>query len=166
MFVGACSNEFEGGSLAVLDATHPNGAAPAARDHYRCVGCPVGTPVAFLVFPRLDVSAAVGSRSFVANVYVDRLKQILLDVRHHAGERVASELRWSATSEYTLDSRFRVMNADFGDKVEPVHRALEREGLLDHPFNPVYDSRFLWPVLRWDGSAFVKITGPEGRERR
>ena len=167
VFVGACSNEFKGGSLAVLDAERPSGAAPAATDHYRCNGCPTGSPLAFLVFPRLDVTAALRyTYSAVINTYVDTLGQILVDVRHHAGEHVAPELQWSATSQYTLDSQFRVMNAELGEKVDPVHRALEREGLLDHPFNPEYDSRFLWPVLRWDGATFVKITGPESRERR
>jgi hypothetical protein len=166
VFVGACSNEFKGGSLAVLDATRFSGAAPAAENHHRCSGCPTGSPLAFLVFPRLDITAALGTYSSVFSTYVDRLGQIMLDVRHYGGEHLPPELQWSATSLYTLDSQFRVLNAELGDKVEPVHRALEREGLLDHPFSPEYDSRFLWPVLRWDGSAFVKITGPETDERR
>ena len=111
------------------------------------------------------MTAALGTYSAVISTYVDTLGQVMLDLRHFGGEQVPPELQWSATSQYTLDSQFRVMNAELGDKVEPVHRALEREGLLDHPFSPEYDSRFLWPVLRWDGSTFVKITGPERGER-
>ena len=165
VFVGACSNDFGGGSLAVLDAARPNGAAPADGDHRRCVGCPAGTPLAFLVFPRLDITAAIDSYSEVTNVFVDTLGQIMVDLRHNAGEHVAPELQWGATSHYTLDSKFRVTNAELGDRVPVVHRALEREGLIDHAFSPEYDSRFLWPVRWWDGSTFVLITGPQPRER-
>ncbi len=166
VFVGACSNEFGGGSLAVLDAEHLSGAAPATRDHYRCVGCPTGAPVDFLVFPRLDVAVAMSQYSLVTNVFPDALGQIMVDVQHYVSERLAPELQRIASSHYTLDSQFRVTSAELGDKVEPVHRALEREGLLDHPFSAEYDSRFLWPVLRWDGATFVEITGPEPRQRR
>jgi hypothetical protein len=107
-FVCAISNEFKGGSLAVLEANQPFGAAPAASDYYRCTGCPAGTPVAFFVFPRLDVTAALGQHSHVSNVFVDTLGQIMVDVLHYVGEGVPRDLQRSATSQYSLDQFFRV----------------------------------------------------------
>ncbi len=166
VFVGACSNEFGGGSLAVLDAEHLSGVSPATKDYYRCGGCPGAAPVAFLVFPSLDVTVAMKQYSRIANVFPDALGQIMVDVLHSVGERLAPELQRIATSHYTLDPQFRVINGEMGTRVPVIHRVLEGEGLLDHPFSPEYDSRFLWPVLRWDGSTFVQITGPEPRERR
>ena len=52
LLVGACYNETKAGSLSVLDALNPNGSAPATLDKYRCMDCPPGEPMAFLVFPK------------------------------------------------------------------------------------------------------------------
>jgi hypothetical protein len=161
VFVGACSNKFWGGSLAVLDAHQPYGSAPAASDHYRCSGCPPGSPLAFLVFPRLDVATAVGSYSSVTNVVVDSLGGITVGVRHPVGEKLPPELRTAAASEYTLDAGFRVTTAELGFQVPLVHRALEERGLLDHPFSAERDVQQLWPVLRYNGTSFEKVVGPE-----
>lgn len=163
LFVGAISNEFRGGSVAILDARHPSGAAPASSRHYQCQECPPGTPLAFLVFPRLDMTAALGSYSRVTNVFRDNLGQILVDVNHDVGERVPEELRGLADSHYTLDSQFRVIGAELGRRVAPVHRVFEQKGLLDHPFIFERESRDLWPVLRWTGTAFIGVDGPEAR---
>ncbi|MBE3134168.1 MAG: hypothetical protein IMZ55_11880 [Acidobacteria bacterium] len=161
MFVGGINNEFKGGSLTILDARQAFGAAPAASDHYRCRGCPPSAPVAFLVFPRLDVTAALDSFSTVTNVFVDKLGQALVDVVHDVGTQVPLELQVSATSHYTLDSQFRVVTAELGRHLTRIHGEFERKGLLNHPFDPEYDARFLWPVLRWDGSRFQEIAGLE-----
>ncbi|MFO7694802.1 MAG: hypothetical protein R6V57_17100 [Vicinamibacterales bacterium] len=161
VFVGAINNESKGASLAVLDAQHLSGSAPAMADTYRCAGCPAGGPLAFFVFPRLDVTAAIGSHSHVSNVFVDRLGQILVGVFHDVGDGVPQELRGNATTEYRLDSGFRVIGAELGERLPSVHELFEQRGLLDHPFSGENDSRFLWPVRRWDSSGFVEITRPE-----
>ena len=161
VFVGAISNELKGGTLAVLDARAPSGSSPAASDHYRCSGCPSATPLAFVAFPRLDVTAAVGWYSNVACIVVDALGQIMVVVRHPAGDRVAPELQWSATSLYTLNPQFHVKSAELGEAVAIVHRAIEKDGLLDHPFSIERDSLQLWPVRRWNGKAFDQVNGPE-----
>ena len=167
VFVGAISNEFKGGSLAVLDAGHPSGSAPAASDDYRCTGCPPGQPLAFLVFPRLDMTAAIGTHAKVANVFRDQLDQVLVDVLHDVGDAVPRELRASAMTHYRLDLQYHVITAVLGERLPQVHALFERKGLLDHPFGLARDDRCLWPVRRWDGTTFVEINRPEtaGRSR-
>jgi hypothetical protein len=161
VFVGAINNESKEASLAVLDARNPSGAAPAVSDHYRCTGCPPGAPEAFLLFPRLDVAVAVEDHAEAAAIFVDALGQIMVDVRHNVGDPVAPELRTAASSHYTLDSQFRVRTAELGRRVHLIHDVFEKEGLLDHPFSIARDSLQLWPVLRWNGNAFIEVRGPE-----
>jgi hypothetical protein len=163
VFVGAVNNESKGASLAILDARQPTGSAPAVSDHYRCSGCPPGVPLAFLLFPRLDVAVEDDDYSDVRNILPDALGQILVDVRHRATDRVASELRQAALSFYTLDSQYRLRNAELGKRVAVVHQALEQAGLLNHPFSVPRDSQCLWPVLRWKETAFEEVPGPEPR---
>jgi hypothetical protein len=166
VFVGAIDNEFKGGSLAVLDARQPSGSAPATSGHYRCTGCPSGDPLAFLVFPRLDLTAAIGTHSRVEEILIDQLGQVLVTVSHNVAEDVPQELRTNATTQYHLDAQYRVIEADLGERLPSVHRLFEMKGLVDHPFSVAYDSRFLWPVRRWEGSKFVEITAPESPSQR
>ena len=166
VFVGAINNESKGASLAVLDAQHLSGSAPAMADTYRCAGCPAGGPLAFLVFPRLDVTAAIGTHSHVSNVFVDRLGQILVDVFHDVGDGVPGELRANAMTHYRLDGQFRVISAELGEKLASVHQLFERKGLLDHPFSRDRDAQSLWPVRRWEGSGLVEIARPEAAAER
>ena len=164
VFVGAINNEFKGGSLAVLDARQPSGSAPAMSDHYRCTGCPPGHPLAFLVFPRLDLTAAIDSHSYVGNIVPDKLGQVFVDIVHHTGDDIPQELREKATTHYHLDRQYRVIGAELGERLRSVHELFERKGLLDHPFSPDREARSLWPVRRWDSSGFVEIYPPGKQE--
>jgi len=166
VFVGAINNESKGASLAVLDAQHLSGSAPAVADTYRCAGCPAGGPLAFLVFPRLDVTAAIGTHSHVSNVFVDRLGQVLVDVFHDVGDGVPQELRANALTHYRLDGQFRVIGAELGEKLQSVHDLFQRKGLLDHSFSPDREARSLWPVHRWESAGFVEVDRPETRADR
>lgn len=166
VLVGAIDNEFKGGSLAVLDARQPSGSAPAMSDHYRCMGCPPGEPLTFLVFPRLDLTAAIDGHSYVGNIVADTLGQIFVDVIHHAGDDIPQELRQNATTHYHLDPQYRVTGAELGERLPSIHLLFESKGLLDHPFSRERDAQFLWPVRRWDGSKFVEITAPDRKNQR
>jgi hypothetical protein len=163
VLVGATNNESRCASLAVLDALRPTGSAPALLDHYRCAGCLPGNPLAFLLLPRLDVALVDDDLADVMRISVDAIGQVWVDVRHFA-DRVAPELQRAATSIYTLDSDFRVLNAELGQRVGIVHQALEKKNLLDHPFSVARDSRELWPVRRWTGAAFADVLGPESHK--
>jgi hypothetical protein len=57
-----------------------------------------GVPLAFLLFPRLDVAVADDDSSDVVNIFVDALRQIMVDVGDRASDRVAPELRRASMS--------------------------------------------------------------------
>lgn len=166
IFVGAISNEFKGGSLAVLDPGSPSGSAPAISRDYACRGCPPAQPLAFLVFPRLDLTEAIGSHSNVSNVFCDHVGQILVDVHHDVGDGVPQEFRSIASTHYGLDGQFRVAVAGLGERLPQVHGLFERKGILDHRFSRERDERSLWPVRRWIGGEFAKVSGVETQDRK
>jgi hypothetical protein len=166
VFVGAINNEYKGASLAVLDEDHPSGSSPATSEAYRCTNCPAGGPLAFLVFPRLDVTAAIGTHPHVSSVFLDQLGQVLVDVLHDVGDAVPAELRTNAVTQYRLDGRFRVTGAELGERLQPVHEAFERKGLLDHAFSRDREARSLWPVRRWEGTTYTEVTHAEAHDQR
>jgi hypothetical protein len=161
VLVGGTNNEFRGGALAVLDAQNPTATAPAVNPHYQCKGCPTEAPLAFLVFPRLDVARSQGAYSSVYDVAVDSLGQIMVQVYHGTGPFVPrEESNELSQSQYTLAPDFRVVKAELGRKFEVIHRVFEAKKLLDHPFSEQRDGQDLWPVLRWDSGRFLPVAGP------
>jgi hypothetical protein len=164
--VGGINNEFKGGSLAILDAENPSGSAPAVSDHYRCADCPAGQPVSFFVFPRLDVTAVIDDYPQVVRTFVDKAGQIAVDVFQSVGRDVEPELEHAASTNYTLDSQFRVIAAELGTRVPLIHGEFERRKLLDHPFDAVKEAGSLFPVIRWTPSGFTRIPGLEGSRPR
>jgi hypothetical protein len=162
VLVGAANNESKGASLAALDVRQPTGTAPAMNPHYRCTGCPEAAPLAFLVFPRLEVARVVEDYAHVSLVRVDRGGQVMIEVAHGTAPMMPDDQAGPLSqSLYVLDSAFRVTKAELGARYATVHRMFEKKGLLNHPFSAERESRDLWPVLRWDGTRFVPINGPE-----
>jgi hypothetical protein len=159
ILVGAVNNEYRGASLAVLDEDQPTGSSPAMSPKYSCQDCPPGRPSQFLVLPRTDVAVATGGQAAVKQIIVDRSGQVRLEVLQDAG------LAWEQSGGigpnvfYLLSRDLRVIDAEFGDTYQAAHQMLERRRLLDRPF--VNNHRLLFPILRWTGSRFLEITGPE-----
>jgi hypothetical protein len=162
VLVGACSNEFKGATLAVLDGRHPTATAPAENPHYACSGCPGRAPLAFLVFPRLDVAVVTEDHSTLDHAQADSSGQLLLRIFHSAdGIAPNSDTRAVSASDYVLGPGFRVVKAEIGERYPAVHRRGEIAGLLDHPFSRARDERYLWPVRRWTGDRFELVHGLE-----
>jgi len=155
LLVGACYNETKAGSLSVLDARNPDGAAPAELEKYRCASCPPGEPLAFLVFPKparfrgLDATGPVE--------VVTPLADGMLGVR----VRYAwSDVRTPAVGVFTLDSSLRPVSADTADGYVKVYEELAARGDVQAGAPAAVDpDREFFPVLRWDGTArrFVEV---------
>ena len=159
VLVGAVNNEDGGASLAVLDAEHPFGSAPAVNPKYSCQDCPPGRPLQFLVFRRTDVSLATGGHAAVRQITVDQAGQVRLEVYQDAGRAFEEAGGTGPNVFYLLNRDLHVIDAEFGDTYEAAYRLLERNSLLERPF--LKDRRLLFPVLRWADSRFVEISGPE-----
>jgi hypothetical protein len=155
VFVGACNNEHKGGSLAVLDAVNPNGAAPAALEKYRCGTCPALDPLAFLVF---QIPSRFGRPDRSAPVFRMTTAEgggVTVGVEHarSASGRIADAL-------YTLDSSLAPVAVDVGDEYAGVYRAVVQAGQAPVGASETVDPvREFFPILRWDSAArrYVKV---------
>jgi hypothetical protein len=164
VFVGATDDEHRDASLAVLDESRPMGVNPSASSSYQCEGCPPGTPVAFLLFPRIEAARVVDSFAIVDDIRIDAFNQVIVSVRHETTALIDENTRGKSRTRYFLDAAFRILNGEFDPSYRSVHAQLEKARLVDHPFGP-RDERDLWPVLRWDRDKFVRIERPESDRR-
>jgi hypothetical protein len=160
VFVGASDQEHRAGSLVVLDDSRPMGASPSTSPSYQCEGCPPGSPIAFLLFPRVEAARVVDGSAIVDDIRFDALGQIILSVRHDTPPLAGLDPRDRARTRYFLSSTFRVLSAQFDQSYRSVHAQLEKAHLVDHSFGP-RDEEDLWPVLRWDRDSFVRVSRPE-----
>ena len=147
ILVGSAANETGGAALAVFEGA-AHGSSPAADPAYRCAGCPAGTPLHYLVFPRSRLQAELGHNAQVFGISTD--------VR-----RDGSGFGWSTpaiptpagaigSAYYTFDSAFRLARAELSTDVTPIQRKYEAEKLVSPATRPRGDAD-LYPVLRWNG---------------
>jgi hypothetical protein len=160
VLLGSTNEEQQGGALAVLDEQLPSGSAPARNPAFRCGDCPHGDPVAFLVFPRLDVVRALEEKAKVTTIVVDETGSVAVSVLQYDVVVLPEQDRDYAFSYYELDSALRVKRAWLNERWPYLHGLFEAAGLVRHPFGPE-DEKQVWPVLRWNGTAFDEVRGPE-----
>ncbi len=156
--VGGTANESYRATLSILDPEKPTGTAPATVDKYRCRDCPEGHALAFLSFPRDDLSRTAAERPAVVTVLpsADGLKVVV------ATASAAAESRGLCGGDvhYTLDTRLRPVKADFGDAYAVCHAGLRARGLLDHDLGP-RDEAGLFPVQAWYGGVEEQVEAAE-----
>jgi hypothetical protein len=143
----------------VVDADNPFGSSPAETDGFRCRDCPPGGPLAFLIFPLMEVGREADARAYVSEVRLEPEDTMSIRVSQGSGAPGEPPLA-EPTVYYVLDQRFHVMRAETGDDYRLSHARLELLGRLDHRFGP-RDLRELFPVLSWAGARFVRDMGPE-----
>lgn len=159
IFLGYVDNDGKRASFAAIDYEHPTGFSRSERDAYMCKTCPEGSPLAYLVFPRMDVSQATDSRPGVWQIRPATNGEVTLIVsqsRFFPGPGTPLE----APVFYRLSNDFKLLSAETGDSYVSAHHRLESEGRLNHRYTRAED-RDLFPVLRWDEKRFVTIRGPE-----
>lgn len=157
LFVGATNNELHAGSLAVLDWNHPSGFGPATIPHYQCLNCPPGTPLAYFVFPEMEVSRVINAWPTVWRVHLDAPDWISVHVlQTREPLSVGGPPGLIGAAVYGLDRQLRLRSAELVEGYRVVHSALQTLGRIDHPVGP-QDEKELLPVLRWNGRAFDRI---------
>ena len=61
----------------------------------------------------------------------------------------------------TQHARFRVIDADFTGQYAPIHDHFLSHRRTSRRFDASALEAELWPVLRWNGSAYARIERPE-----
>ncbi|MCU0248761.1 MAG: hypothetical protein MUE61_00995 [Vicinamibacterales bacterium] len=158
ILVGSAANETGGAALAVFEGA-ANGSSPAADAAYRCSGCPSGTPLHYLVFPRSRLQAELGHNAQVVGISTESGDRVRIRV---AQAGVPDNGGSIGSAYYTFDSAFRLANAELSPDVTPIQRQYEAEKLVSPATRPRGDAD-VYPVLRWNGMGYDRISGPETR---
>jgi hypothetical protein len=151
LFLGSCNNDMQGSSLAVLDQTNANGAAPSIRAAYRCTSCQVGGPLAFLVLPKPRRLSALSAAGCVETIEATAGGQLTIMSSHaDAGTDL------TARGIYRFDKDLELTSVASGDNYDAAFRALVRAGAVP-TFSPaaVSPEREFAPILRWTGKGFA-----------
>jgi hypothetical protein len=158
ILVGSAANETGGAALAVFEGS-AHGSSPAADPAYRCAGCPPGTPVHYLVFPRSRLQAELGHNAQVVEIAPESGERIRVRVVHAGAPDNGGSI---GSAYYTFDSAFRLAKAELSPDVTPIQRQYEAEKLVSPATRPRGDAD-VYPVLRWNGKGYGRISGPETR---
>jgi hypothetical protein len=158
VLVGSAANETGGGALAVFDGD-AQGSSPSADPAYRCSGCPEGTPLHYLVFPRSRLQAELGHNAQTIEISAESGELIRIRVAL-AGDPGSGASIGSAY--YTFDTAFRLSRADLNPDVMPIQRKSEAEKLVTAATRFRGDAD-LYPILRWNGRSYDRINAPETR---
>jgi hypothetical protein len=148
LFVGGAFNDGKCSSLAALDATNPNGSAPAARDKYRCSDCPPGSPLAFVLFPKPARFTSPDTSGSIISIDATTADDVVVKVGHaFAAENYAVVI-------YRLDGLLRPTWFDAADGYLRPYEALARQKGLSLPTTETIDPATEFPpLLYWTGGS-------------
>ena len=158
ILVGSAANETGGAALAVFEGS-AHGSSPAADAAYRCSGCPSGTPLHYVLFPRSRLQAELGHNAQVVGISTESGDRVRIRVVQAGDPNAGSSI---GSSYYTFDSAFRLARAELSTDVTPIQRQYEAEKLVSPATRPRGDAD-LYPVLRWNGHGYDLVRRPETR---
>jgi hypothetical protein len=124
---GGVNNEYRSAALALLEEDGVPRASPqAAGSPFSCDGCPSGRPRKYFLFPRSELSVALGEPYNFADILSFRGDGADVDVsvREHAG----LDLR----TVYRLSPDSTPQSVAMSDRYWEKHRELSNAGKLDH----------------------------------
>jgi hypothetical protein len=157
LFVGGINNEFHAGSLAVLDWNKPWGFGPASKPHYLCNNCPGGVPLAYFVFPEMDVARVLSAWPKVWRIHQDTPDRVCAQVLQTREPLVYGGLPGLiGAAIYCFDEHLALRRAEIVEGYRVVHGVLKAQGRLNHAFGAL-DEQQLLPVLHWRDAGFEKI---------
>lgn len=155
LLVAARNDESGGASLAVLDAAHPQGSAPAETPRYQCRSCPAGRPLFFVKIPKPARLQALRGSSPPAHLDVIEGRRVIVRVDH---TRDISDTPGGFVV-YTFDSRLRPLSVGLGTNFEAACRAVASKGYVPPlPASPVIEE--VRTVRWWDGNRFIDLKAP------
>ena len=158
LLVGAGTNEFRAGALAVVDPAVST-TAPTLDDKYACRDCPSDRPLRYLVFPRTTISREFDPVAMISWIAVDAVGQTVVTVEQLGVQLSQGTAPLVAETHYVFDKMLAPLSAEFGDTYIRTYRGFEAEGRFTRPLRRD-DQSELWPIREWDGSAFAPLPVP------
>lgn len=146
LIAGGFNNEYDGGSLAVIDERKLFAASTQTEGtRHKCVSCPPGDPDYYFVFPRSEL-----------NQHRKLYENAILGMFVNGGEIEIQKREiddWTK-SFYILRATpaFHVVSLRFDSNYEMLHRELEKKGALHHSLADCPERLHPAPVRVWTPS--------------
>jgi hypothetical protein len=145
LLVGGFNNEFDGGSLAIVNETRPFSASPQTPGtHHECASCPKGNPDYYLVFPRSEINR-------LRQVYETPVWGLNFNGNQFEVDKMELFPNGEVSTHYLFQTEpiLRLLSLRFDSRYEMLHRELEHSGELDHPLSKCPERLHPAPVRVW-----------------
>jgi hypothetical protein len=145
LLVGGFNNEWDGGSLAIIDEDKPFAASPQTPGtRHHCDSCPPGDPDYYFVFPRSEINRMTSSYDTpVFNIYMTGPGiELVKSERLNVGQE---------KTIYLLSSRppFKLLSLRYDSTYDLLHRVWSEEGKLAHSLEDCPERMHPQPVRLW-----------------
>ena len=149
LLAGGFNNEYEAGSLAVVDEAKAFAASPQSDgNRTQCTSCFPGSPDYYFVFPRSEINV-------LAKEWLDAVRGLAIedeDIRVSKCE-LSRDMGASAIYELRLEPEPRILSLQYSSTYEQRHREIEHEGRIHHTFDKCPERLSPRPVKMWTRAA-------------
>lgn len=158
LMAGGFNNEYEAGSLAVIEESKPFTVSPqTAGTRHKCVDCPEGAPDYYFVFPRSEINRLKGLwedsvHSIAVNgdqIEVEKWEAYRPDVDRDSPEQSVGMHEYY--DFHTLPT-IQPFSFRFGSDYDMLHRELEKDHKLNHTLETCPERLHPEPVKVWTPS--------------
>ena len=148
LLAGGFNNEYESGTLALIDERIPFAASPQSRDtRHHCDNCPEGSPNYLLVFPRGEVNQITGPHENQIGFLVVRgqhVQAVQFEIHRISGV--------STHYEFRIAGGVTPISKRFDSPYDTLHRELSEKGQLTHSLEECPERANPAPVRMWTPS--------------
>jgi hypothetical protein len=154
LLAGGFNNEYESGSLAVIDESKPFTVSPqTSGTRHKCVSCPEGAPDYYFVFPRSEINLKHKVwENFIqmVNVNGDQFEVWKMEL----GEAGRDKQFGAVRSIYLFHTvPFRPYAFRFDSGYDMLHSDFQHQGKLDHGLETCPERLHPQPVRVWTPTA-------------
>ena len=149
LLAGGFNNEWDGGSLAIINENRPFAASPQTPGtRHHCDSCPPGVPDYYFVFPRSEINRLSG-------VYEDPIFDVGV---FNEGVQVRKYERLSKGGEniiyvFSKQPPFKLLSILYDSAYDMLHKKWSAEGKLSHPLENCPERLHPLPIRLWTPSA-------------
>lgn len=156
------NNEYDGGSLAVIDERKPFAVSPQTiGTRHQCLDCGTGDPDQYVSFPRSELNKLLGS-------YEDPLAAIMVEQDHITLRKFATRNAKPSNYahllyEFRLGSALELQSLRFDSNYDMLHQKATAEGKLRHAIKDCPERVHPQPVRVWTpAKGWSELSVPAG----
>jgi hypothetical protein len=156
LLAGGFNNEWQGGSLAVIDEAKPFAASPqTVGTRHKCLSCPEGDPDSYFVFPRSEINV-------LRREWLDAVRDIDVSGGEVQLSRIEIDQQKDVRTYYRLrlEPAVKAVSVRYSSGYDFEHRELEGTHQIIHPLDKCPERLHPLPVRMWTRSAGWKELNP------